>query len=312
MADGSIVSTVADLCAYARVVLGGGRGPRARSSSPMRFERWIGPYADAEERGTRYGYGWNVVELDGRRTIRHDGGTLGFNTLLAIRPDDDLAVAICLNGYGMRDAAAYALSVVPRRSRRDRFPTLRSPSHLSWLPTPPPSPGRFVGGDRTIELEAAEGGLVLRSGPLGVRLERWPDEVDTFAVPHPAFERHLLRLARDPAGAVRGVSHGPRWYGREGDPPDAEPSASAWDAFAGLYRSDAPWVKAIRVYERRGRLLATWPSDGDESELTPLPEGWLAVGDPALPRRARFLDMVDGRAQTMEYNGAVLTRSFDG
>ena len=39
---------------------------------------------------------------------------------------------------------------------------------------------------------------------------------------------------------------------------------------------------------------------------------WLAVGDPALPRRARFLEMVDGRAQTMEYNGAVLTRSFDG
>jgi CubicO group peptidase (beta-lactamase class C family) len=313
VADGSILSTVADLCAYARVVLGGGRGPSGTLLEPDRFERWIGPYADAEERGARYGYGWNVVDLDGRRTIRHDGGTLGFNTFLAIRPDDDLAVAICLNGYGMRDAlGAYALSVVSAAVAARPLPDPPIPEPPELVADAASIAGRFVGGDRTIEMEAAEGGLVLRSGPLRVRLERWPEQVDTFAVPHPAFERHLLRLARDPAGAVRGVSHGPRWYGREGDPPDAEPSASAWDAFAGLYRSDAPWVKAIRVYERRGRLLATWPSDGDESELTPLPEGWLAVGDPALPRRVRFLDMVDGRAQTMEYNGAVLTRSFDG
>jgi hypothetical protein len=238
---------------------------------------------------------------------------LGFNTFLAIRPDDDLAVAICLNGYGMRDAlGAYALSVVSAAVGARPLPDPPIPELPELVADAASIAGRFVSGDRTIELESAEGGLVVRSGPLRVRLERWPEEVDTFAVPHPALERHLLRLARDPAGAVLGVSHGPRWYGREGDLPDEEPSARAWDAFAGLYRSDAPWVKAIRVYERRGRLLAMWPSDGDESELTPLSEGWLAVGDPALPRRVRFLDMVDGRAQTMEYNGAVLTRSFDG
>jgi len=313
VADGSIVSTVADLCAYARAVLGGGRGSSGTLLDPDRFERWIGPYADAEVRGTRYGYGWNVLELDGRRTIRHDGETLGFNASLAIRPDEDLAVAMCLNGYGMRDAlGAYALSVVSAAVGARPLPDPPIPEPPELVADAASIAGRFVSGDRTIELEAAEGGLVLRSGPLRVRLERWPEAVDTFAVPHPAFERHLLRLARDPAGAVRGVSHGPRWYGREGDPPDEEPAARAWGGVAGLYRSDAPWVKAIRVYERRGRLLAMWPSDGEESELTPLPEGWLAVGDPALPRRARFLDMVDGRAQTMEYNGAVLTRSFDG
>ena len=313
VADGSIVSTVADLCAYARAVLGGGRGSSGTLLDPDRFERWIGPYADAEVRGTRYGYGWNVLELDGRRTIRHDGETLGFNASLAIRPDEDLAVAMCLNGYGMRDAlGAYALSVVSAAVGARPLPDPPIPEPPELVADAASIAGRFVSGDRTIELEAAEGGLVLRSGPLRVRLERWPEAVDTFAVPHPAFERHLLRLARDPARAVCGVSHGPRWYGREGDPLDEEPFARAWGAVAGLYRSDAPWVKAIRVYERRGRLLAMWPSDGEESELTPLPEGWLAVGDPALPRRARFLDMVDGRAQTMEYNGAVLTRSFDG
>ena len=310
VADGSIVSTVADLCAYARIVLAGGRGPSGALLEPDRFERWIGPYVDAEERGTRYGYGWNVVDLDGRRMIRHSGGTLGFESLLVIWPDDGLAVALGQNGYGLRDTlGSYALSVVSAAVGARPLPDPVEPEPVADAAS---IAGRFVGGDRTIELEVADGGLVLRSGPLAILLERWPDEPDTFAVPHPAFDRHLLRVARDQTGSVVGVSHGPRWYGREGIL-DEEPSMTpGWDVFAGLYRSDAPWVRAIRVYERRGRLLATLPSSGEEHGLTPLPQGWFAVGDPALPRRARFLDIVDGRAQTMEYNGAILTRSFDG
>jgi D-alanyl-D-alanine carboxypeptidase len=314
VADGSIVSTVADLCAYARVVLSGGRGPSGALLELDRFERWIGPYVDAEERGTRYGYGWNVADLDGRRTVQHSGGTLGFESLLTIWPDEGLAVALCLNGYGLRDAlGSYALNVVSAAVGARPAPDPVQPEPPERIADADSLAGRFVGGDRTIELDAADGGLVLRSGPLAVRLERWPDEPDTFAVPHPAFDRHLLRVARDQTGAVLGVSLGPRWYGREGASLDEEPPVTpGWDAFAGLYRSDAPWVRAITVYERRGLLLAAWPSSGEEYELTPLPKGWFAVGDPTLPRRARFLDMVEGRAQTLEYNGAILTRSFEG
>ena len=314
VADGSIVSTVADLCAYARVVLAGGRGPAGVLLEPDGFERWIGPHADAGEPGTRYGYGWNVVNLDGRSSIRHTGGTLGFESLLAIWPDEGLAVALCLNGYGMRDAlGSYALSAVAAAVGA-------RPLHDPVQPEPPERiadadsiAGRFDGGDRTIELDAADGGLVLRSGPLAVRLERWPDDADIFAVPHPAFDRHLLRVVRDQTGAVLGVSHGPRWYGREDALLDEEPPVTpGWDAFTGLYRSDAPWVRVVTVYERRGSLFAAWPASGEEYELSPLPQGWFAVGDPALPRRARFLDMVEGRAQTLDYNGAILTRSFEG
>ena len=313
VADGSIVSTVTDLCAYARIVLAGGGGPGGTLLEPDRFERWIGPYVDAEERGTRYGYGWNVGDFGGRRTIRHDGGTLGFEALLAVWPDDGLAVALCLNGYGLRDVlGSYALSVVSAAVGARPLPDLVTPEPPGLVADAASIAGRFSSGERTIELDAAEGGLVLRSGPLAVRLERWPAEPDTLAVPHPAFDRHLLRIVRDQTGAVLGVSHGPRWYGHERDPLREEASVTPrWDAFAGLYRSDAPWERAIRVYERRGRLLATWPSNGDEYELSPLPQGWFAVGDPALPRRARFLDIVEGRAQTMDYNGAVLSRSFE-
>jgi CubicO group peptidase (beta-lactamase class C family) len=50
-ADGSIVSTVGDLCAYARMVLARGGDLLDEAA----FDRWIGPYADTGKRGTRYG-----------------------------------------------------------------------------------------------------------------------------------------------------------------------------------------------------------------------------------------------------------------
>ena len=48
--------------------------------------------------------------------------------------------------------------------------------------------------------------MVLRAGPLAVRLERWGTEPDVFAVPHPAFDQYLLRVVRDDTGGVVGLS----------------------------------------------------------------------------------------------------------
>jgi D-alanyl-D-alanine carboxypeptidase len=307
-ADGSIVSTVGDLCAYARIVLARGGGLLGDAA----FDRWIGPYADTEERGTRYGYGWDVVDGDGGRLIRHTGGTVGFTALLAISPDDGLAVAICLNGHGVREAlGSFALATVAAAVRGERLPDVvpaEPPDHVSDARV---IAGRFIAGDATLDLEAADGGLLLRSGPLAVRLERWPDEPDTFAVPHPAFDRYLLRLVRDERGEASGLTHGPTRYARDGErPPDGVEGPPG--PFGGLYRADGPWTRAIRVYERDGRLFAMWPSDGEEHELRALADGWFAVGDPVLPRRCRFEDVVDGLAQTLEYDGAELSRSFDG
>jgi CubicO group peptidase (beta-lactamase class C family) len=307
-ADGSIVSTVGDLCAFARIVLARGAGLLDDDA----FDRWIGPYADTAERGTVYGYGWDVVDGEGGRLIRHTGGTVGFNALLAISPEDGLAVAVCLNGYGIREAlGSFALATVAAAVRGEPMPDLVPADPPDRVPNAGAIAGRFIAGDRTLDLDADDGGLLLRSGPVSVRLERWPDEPDTFAVPHPAFERHLLRLVRDEGGEATGLTHGPTRYGREGgEPPDGADVTAG--PFGGLYRGDGPWTRAIRVYERGGRLFAMWPSDGREHELRALADGWFAVGDPALPRRCRFDDVVDGLTQTLEYDGARLSRSFDG
>jgi D-alanyl-D-alanine carboxypeptidase len=308
-ADGSIVSTVGDLCAYARSVLARGGDLLDEAA----FDRWIGPHTDTTERGTRYGYGWDVLQEDGGVLIRHTGGTVGFTALLAIRPDDGLAVAVCMNGYGVREAlGTFALAAVAAALRGEPPP--------EPVPDPPDRiadaeelAGTYVQeGREPLALEADGGGLVLRTGPLAVRLERRPEEADAFAIPHPALDRYLLRVERGADGRPSALTHGPVWCRREGAATDpVEVHAPSWDAFPGLYRADAPWNAAFRVYLRQGRLWCTWPSDDEEFELTPVDDGWFALGDPALPRRCFFGDVVDGRARSVDYNGAALSRSFE-
>jgi D-alanyl-D-alanine carboxypeptidase len=315
-ADGSIVSTVTDMCAYARLVLHRGRGPEDVLLEEGLFDRWIGPYVDSDERGARYGYGWDVLEYEGRRVIQHSGGTVGFNALLQIWPDDGLAVMVCINGHGVRDhVTRYALEVVGASLRGDDLPPVPIPAASDAVDEADGYGGTYRSEQRTIDLDPQDGGLVLRAGPLAVRLERFGEEADTFAVPHPALDRHLLRIVRDATGAVVGATHGPTVFARDGAPVDERATTldlpSEVGSFPGLYRSDGPWLHTFRVYLRDGRPVLAEPASGEEYELTPADDGWWALGDPALPRRVRFRDVVEGSAQTLDYEGAVLTRSFE-
>jgi len=304
-ADGSIVSTAPDLCAYARMVLARG-GDLLEEAS---FARWIGPYVDSGERGERYGYGWDVLDRDGRRVLRHTGGTVGFSALLELWPDDGLAVAICQNGSGDQGPlAAFALGTVAAAVRGDE-----PPAEPSWAaPAAAELAGTYVGTERSLRIELAGGEVMIHAGPLAVPLERIWSDPDELVVPHPALDRYPLRVVREPGGTVAGLAHGPAWFPAEGraepDPADHPP---AWEAFTGLYRTDSPWTRAYRVYLRRGRLYLLLPVGGDEQELLPLDDGAFAVRDPELPMRVRFTEPVEGQAQTLEFNGMRLTRSFE-
>jgi hypothetical protein len=312
-ADGSIVSTVPDLCAYARVVLNGGRGTAGELLDPERFARWIGPHVATADPAWRYGYGWDVSTGD-HRVIRHTGGMVGFTGLVEIWPEEGIAVSILMNGGGSKDAmATYALTAVTAALRGEPIPAVEHPAAPDSAADAEIFAGSYTGTDRVWELDAQEGGLVLRAGPLAVRLERWEEATDVFAVPHPAFDRHLLRVVRDDSGAVRGLTHGAAALWRDGivpaEPVIADPS---WAALEGLYRANDPWGSTIRVYQRGGRLYLTWPSVGEEHPLVPLEDGWFAIGEAWMPRRARFSDVVLGRAQTLDVNGGFAYRSFEG
>lgn len=57
-----------------------------------------GPMREWEREGSGYGIGWYVgVTKDGLRVIHHSGGTVGVSTVLALVPEENLAVAVLSN-----------------------------------------------------------------------------------------------------------------------------------------------------------------------------------------------------------------------
>jgi D-alanyl-D-alanine carboxypeptidase len=311
-ADGSIVSTATDMCEYARLVLNGGRGPHGELLDAGAFARWIGPHVVSDERGSRYGYGWDVVERDGRRVVRHTGGTVGFTALLEIWPDDGLGMVVLLNGHGVKDEfGREALTAIAAATRGEALPVFVPPPAPDLIPDAEAYAGTYRSDERVWELDPQDGGLVLRAGPLAVRLERFDE--DAFALPHPALDKHVVRPVRDDAGAVVAITHGPAWLARDGvvQPPEPPPVPAKWAAFPGLYRSNDPWQPTSRVFLRRGRLILASPSEGSELALVPLDRGWFGAEEAWMPLRVRFDDVVEGRAITLDVNGARLYRSFE-
>jgi CubicO group peptidase (beta-lactamase class C family) len=64
-----------------------------------------------------YGYGVQVIDIDGRRTIGHSGRLLGFRSALRYLPDQGVSIAVLTN-----------------QSRTDPGPILRSLLRLALTP----------------------------------------------------------------------------------------------------------------------------------------------------------------------------------
>jgi D-alanyl-D-alanine carboxypeptidase len=315
-ADGSIVSTVVDMANYARMLLGRGRtlvdGHDVRILSDAMFDQLIEPRTSTDDPEVSYAYGLDVFGRDGRRHIGHSGGMVGFTALLEVDVDAGVAATILQNGGGdKKPLMRYALTAT--RAAVAGAPV--EPAAHPDAPTRIDAP-ELVGvyhGDRRIELEATADGLRLKDGPLGVPLERWPgrDVADAFLVPHPAWDRYLLRALRNEAGTVTELVHGPRRFRRDHADEDEPEAPPAWSAFPGLYRSNNLWSPVLRVFVRAGRLWLLWPSNGVEEELVPLGDGSFAVGETWKPERIRFDREVEGLATLVEFNAGRWYRSFE-
>jgi CubicO group peptidase (beta-lactamase class C family) len=317
-ADGSIVSTVADMAAYARMLIGAGTTVvdehEVQVLSAEMFDMLVEGRVDSGERGERYAYGLDVwTHEDGRRFLAHTGGMVGYTAHLVVDRDSGLACIALQNGGGDKDALVrYAIEAV--RASVNGMPV--APAAHPPAPTELPKADELAGiyvGEPTIELQRTSDGLRLVDGALGVLLERWPDTEDAFSVPHPSWDRFLLRVVRDDDGAVTELTHGPARFapeGRElvpGDDPDP-----TWEGFTGFYRSNDPWSPTLRVFLRGGRLWSQQPAYGAEEPLTPLDDGSFAGKDPMVPNRWRFEHVIDGRAMSVWMDGGRLYRSFEG
>ena len=110
-ADGSIVSTAADMCAYARLLLGRGEAPGGRLLGEDAFRLLTGRHVkDPSENDAWYGYGLGAYDVGGRTLIGHSGGMVGYSSYLMTDPDAGLGVVVLMNGNeDRRDLVDYVL-----------------------------------------------------------------------------------------------------------------------------------------------------------------------------------------------------------
>ena len=327
-ADGSIISTASDMCAYARLLLARGDAPGGRLFSEDSWARLTQrAVEDPDEPGAWYGYGLAVRDTGGRTTIGHSGSMAGYSSYLMTDPAAGLAVVVLMNGVEDRTALVrYALEA-------GRAAVAGAP-----VPPPPPpadptviddarayagtyrlcgsGPGHASRGGAVgkLKLAAADGDrLLLAAGGLEVALEQ--REPDVFVAPHPALDRFYLQAGRNATGAVVELFHGPDRYVSEDcqDIGVVLPSPG-WRPFIGHYRSWNVFAPDVRVIERRGRLLLSGPSwmegPAGQMELVPLGEAVFKIGvEEWRPDRLRFDAIVDGRATRVFYNQAPLYRA---
>ncbi len=315
-ADGSIVSNVIDMAAYARLLLARGDVPDGRGGrilSDAMFSTLTEHGIDDGE-GGRYAYGLWQEDVEGHRWIGHTGGMVGYTALLAISPDEGLGVVVLQNGGGAKKGvAASAFATVRASLGGTELPEVWAPPLPTEIANAMDYAGTYNGDDgRELLVEAIDDGLMARLGPLAVRLDRDPLETeaaDTFLMPHEALDRFPLEFVRDGDGQVVEAFLGQTWFRAQAySGPDAEPLPEAWACLPGLYRNDSPWNPVLRVLARKGELVLQWPYEsGDQGtggRLVSLGDGWFAVGDERDPRRLRFEGKTAGdKAVVAHFNG---------
>jgi D-alanyl-D-alanine carboxypeptidase len=320
-ADGSIVSNVVDMAAYARLLLNRGRGPAGPILSEEMFTLMTTPVIEMpDEHGVSYGYGLDIGEDEHGPWIGHSGGMVGYCALLRVETQTELGAVVLQNGYGSRAGLFGAtFDAVRACVRGEPFPDPWTPPAATLIPDAASYAGRFQGDDGSVlRVESDEDGLLVHLGARSGRLERDPLEMprDRFVVVDAELERFQLSFGRDEHGRVVEAAHGPRWFRKEtytGVEPAAAPED--WRAYPGLYRNDDPWLPTLRVVLRRERLWLSFPVEASdeegEDELVPLDDGSFAVGETSTPRRIRFDRVIDGLASVATFNGGQWFRSFE-
>jgi CubicO group peptidase (beta-lactamase class C family) len=286
-ADGSIASTAAEMCAFLRMLMRGGEGPRGRLLSEEAFAQMSAGDPDQDDDGAAYGYGLLIRDLDGRRFIGHGGGMVGYLAGMQADRDANLGVIVLQNGMGM-NPMGLARTVIRIAHGDDASPDVAVVTHddLAGLYEPP------------MEVVAAENGPLLRYEDRDISLEEL--EEDLFVAADATFDRFPFSVERSP-GAAPVLWHGDRRYVRAGVTGRqlAEPSAER-QSIAGHYRSHNPWTTNFRIVLRGDQpwLIFAGAPDGFDTEqpLVAANDGLFRVGvDEGNPETLRFDTLIGGR-----------------
>jgi CubicO group peptidase (beta-lactamase class C family) len=252
--DGCLACPIADLAAFARMLLNEGRPVL----TPAGFELLTSPVVDTVDTadGESACYGVFAGDKYGYRDLNHGGNMVGYDSMMCVDPATGLGAVTLSTGVADSAPIARGLLGMLRDERAGRPPTLPPPPVQAPLPDYEKA-YRKAGAERVVRVDRDR--LLLD----GVELYRVRDDV--FAIAGSPFP---VRFGRHD-GAVVELTHGPSHWVTGGYPGETgRPHPPEWDAYGGQYRSHNPFEPTFRVLVRNGELLQSLPF-GRERRLEP-------------------------------------------
>jgi len=98
---GSINSSARDMAEWLKFALSGGVANGKRIVSEKGFEEWLKPQMKRDAAGkSSYGLGWFIDTWNGKKVVQHGGNIDGFNSLVAMIPEEKLGFVMLTNVTG--------------------------------------------------------------------------------------------------------------------------------------------------------------------------------------------------------------------
>jgi D-alanyl-D-alanine carboxypeptidase len=307
--DGSIVSTVTDMAAYARFYLNRGQLDKQRLLSAKSFAILTMPVLD------NYAYGLRVHSAPGGTVISHDGGIAGFESHIEVQPEKGFGLIFLSNGGMDASLQPWVAKLVAAAFADQPLPPAPAPDPDPLMAPLKDYVGHFESANaRTgiLDIRLTNGELILQYGTDERHLRRMG--VNMFRADEASADRdaYVFTRADDrPQGVVTGVSHSSSWYtiGPSRVPQTSTPAQYA--EYVGHYVNNGPEGPEARIYMREGRLLAALEMDESFSPtpLEPIDGATFRLGPQDWsPERAHFDGIIDGHAQRLLIDGVPLYR----
>lgn len=315
---GSVLSTGADMAAYMRFLLNGGRGANGALISPQSYALLTSPgVTNGKELGDaapgmyhRYGYGLAIMNIAGDKVLAHTGGVISYTACMMVDVTRGFGVIALSNlGYvGDRPCGivSYAIEALAAQAQGKALPALPQPRDSARVGNAAEYAGTYTspGGD-AFTVSANGDRLTLHRGSAALPI--YPRGGDGFWVDDPQLRAFGLQFSRDGKGNVTSVSSGPLWFtGARYSGPRSFTYPAAWSAYTGEYETaDANgYYWSSHVYEREGKLWA------DGTQLVPEKNTLFHIGtDMWQPAWLRFAEPLVGKTQIARMPGETLYRT---
>lgn len=308
-AAGSVASTPADMVRYMGFVgaCAGGRPQKLLSAASAR--RFVTAVVDAPAFGpdARYGMGLASFDIDGKPVLHHTGGMVTFSSAMTVDRAIGAGAFASVNisgfgGYRPRKVAAYGVQLMRALARGAPLPA--APAAVAFAPVEGAADltGRWV-GSAGLELLISEAGGQLAVSSGGVRGRLTQAGARSFNTEHPALWNHQL-VFEGKTGPATQLWWGDRLLGRNAAPsqPVADPKLLP---YAGLYRSNDPWVGEASLVVRGDKLVIE-----GVGPLTAHADGsWRPVDPELVTERMWFSAIANGQAQLFSFSGMPYVRA---